>query len=176
MAGLFGHTWTSQYGAAPDGIGGDTWAVALGGLHGWQLAQGLQATMMLGGEWPPSAPRFRALCLGIPEFASMRLNLRAEHAERAPFSILVWRFIDSYSYGKGARERDERLLRDAYDEARAHVMAGGALPEPAAAALEHTPRPFVPASPETVAKAMAEAAAIVGVDLARPNPISEAAQ
>lgn len=163
MAGQFGHSWTSQYGAAPDGIGADVWSRSLAGMTGQQVAAGLRATLLLGSDWPPSAGRFRALCLGIPEFAAVRLDLRNAHAARKPFTILTWNFLDAQRYRNANQDKADKLLREAYDEAKAHVMLGGALPQPAVAEIPHTPRPFVPASPETVARAMAEMAELVGM-------------
>lgn len=61
MAGLFGHRWASSYGAAvdPDGI----WAIALAGLAPAHIRHGLASVVRMGGDWPPSAPEFRKLCL-----------------------------------------------------------------------------------------------------------------
>ncbi len=145
---MFGHTWLSQYGARPDGIGGDTWAAALAGVTGAQLAAGLQATLALGSDYPPSAPRFRALCLGIPSLATVRVELARRDARRSPFVVLVWSHVDAHRYRMADADRADRMLREAYDAAREHVMRGGSMPEPAVELEAPAPTKRTPAPPE----------------------------
>ena len=61
----------------PEGAAADTWAAALAGLTGAQIAEGLRACVAEGEEFPPNAPRFRAMCLGIPSLARVRLEFSA---------------------------------------------------------------------------------------------------
>lgn len=60
MSSMFGHRWTSAYGdeVDPDRV----WAATLAGLTEQQVREGMRACAQRGGEWPPSAPEFRALC------------------------------------------------------------------------------------------------------------------
>ncbi len=62
MTSLYGHRWTSSFGEStdPDGV----WARALEGVTPRQIADGLNAVVRSGLDWPPSAPEFRKLCLG----------------------------------------------------------------------------------------------------------------
>lgn len=173
MAGMFGHTWASQYGAKPDGVGADTWAAALSGVTGAQLAHGLRETLLLASDFPPSAPRFRALCLGIPSFATVRAEIVKRDSERSPFTLLVWRGIDGFAFARADQQKAERMLREAYDHAREHVMRGGALPEPPVAAItaDTAPPPLKLASDETAANALARIAEVLKVGEPEPPVI-----
>lgn len=63
MTSMFGHKWVSSYGAEvdPDKV----WAACLKGISPEQIKSGLNQCASRGLEWPPSAPQFRALCLGL---------------------------------------------------------------------------------------------------------------
>ena len=66
---LYGHKFSAAFGesaANPDGSLTDvaqTWAGALRGITGAQLAAGLRTCIGSGDAWPPSLPEFRAMCL-----------------------------------------------------------------------------------------------------------------
>lgn len=143
MGAAYGHAWASANGASPhnpDGtltIAGDTWAKALSGIDGRQLAAGLEACFVEGAEFPPSAPRFRGMCLGIPSFARVKLEATQPDAQRSPFTRAVWMHVDGYAYRHASSRDAERMLRDAYDIACDERMRGAALPAPAAAEIEH---------------------------------------
>ena len=168
---MFGHTWTSGYGPKPHGIGGDTWAAALGGISGAQLAEGLRATLMLGGEFPPSAPKFRSLCFGIPSIANIRAEFADRNAERTPFATLVWSKLDAHRYRTVDADKAGYMLREAYELARDHVMRGGPLPD-APAGLIAAPVAEVrkPAPPEVAAAYMAELRERLHIDEAQFLP------
>lgn len=160
---MFGHTWTSQYGPKPHGIGGDTWATALGGVTPAQLADGLRATLALGGEFPPSAPKFRAMCFSIPSLAVVRNEILGRDTERTPFGRLVWQHLDTYRARHADADKADRMVRDAYEIAREHVMRGGALPEDPSALIERdAPMPVKPAAPEVVADVAEKLRAVLG--------------
>lgn len=169
MGALFGHTWASQYGVNPNGVSGDTWAAALAGLTGEQIANGLRETLMLGAEFPPSAPLFRALCIGIPTLAATRIEMRAGYPSPSAFTRLVWRFLDGYAYRQSSADKADRLLRDAYALAVDSAMRGEPLPEDVNVFIE-PPRPQerAPAKPETAARHLAEIDEILG-----PKPSDE---
>ena len=60
MQAIYGSRWT----ASIDGIEEDAvreWGRALGEMQPEQVRRGLDS---LSGEWPPTLPEFRALCLG----------------------------------------------------------------------------------------------------------------
>lgn len=63
MTSMFGHRWTGSFGEStdPDGV----WGKALAGVTPRQIADGLNAVLQGGYDWPPSAPEFRKLCLGV---------------------------------------------------------------------------------------------------------------
>lgn len=159
MAAMFGHTWSSQYGASPSGEAGDTWATALGGITPAQIAVGLRAVLASGAEWPPSAPRFRAMCLAIPPIAAVQREMLNNGAERSAFCRLVWQYLDGYRWRLASAADGDRILRGAYDLAHDHVMRGGELPAEPFANLSHESDCRVPASPEVARAAMAQAMA-----------------
>lgn len=161
MAEIYGHRWTSAYGAesGADGAAG-TWAKGLAGVTPAQVANGLNACIASSDPWPPTLPEFRAKCLGIPSLAAVRANPE----QATPFNRLVWQHIDSYRYRRSAAEVADRMLRDAYELAREFVMVGGALPEPSAGEISQEKREHKPASPEVVAAAIASVAEALGID------------
>jgi hypothetical protein len=138
------------------------WREALAGITSRQVACGLSADVMRGAEWPPSSAQFRALCLGIPEFAAVLRELRSRTASRTPFTRLVWQFVDTWRLGQAGAADADRMVRDAYGLAREHVMQGGDLPPALVEIAQHAPPPNKPASPETVAQVKAEMARLFG--------------
>ena len=70
---LYGHKFTSTYGASPLNENGQltdvvrTWATGLAGVTGEQVADGLRACVASGEAWPPSLPEFTAMCRGKKE-------------------------------------------------------------------------------------------------------------
>ncbi len=144
MTGLYGHKWSSSFGDDPRSVGGKEWALTLAGLTRDQLDAGLAVCRTAGEDWPPSAPAFKARCLGIPTLPSVRLD-----RERVtPFTRLVWSYLDGYAMRHAASDKAERMFRDAYELAREHVMAGGDLPEDSSGAIEHVQPTITPATPE----------------------------
>jgi len=162
MADMFGHAWVSQYGANPAGSAADTWGAALASLSPQQLATGLHATLNLGSDFPPSTPRFRALCLGIPTAAAVEHELRTNKGPRSPFLRQTWNYVDSYLFARAEARKAERMLRAAYDMAVEYVMKGGTLPYPIEGELE-APKPErrKAASKETAEAELAKMAALL---------------
>lgn len=124
MNATFPHKWTSALGDNPRATAGMVWAAELAGFTRAQIDAGLSACRNGSDEWPPTLPAFKALCLGIPPFAAVRLD--AERAE--PFTRLVWQHLDGHRYRTSPADKADRLLREAYELAREHVMRGGELP------------------------------------------------
>lgn len=166
MADVYGHRWTSAFGADPSTGAGSTWSIGLAGLTAQQVGQGVQACIASSEPWPPTLPEFRAMCLGIPSFAAVRLE---NGDTRSPFTVLVWQHLDGYAYRQASLERADRMLREAYELAREHVMRGGALPEPPAALVTQEKREVKPASPEVAQAAIAKARELLGAE-ANPTP------
>jgi hypothetical protein len=80
------------------------------------------------------------MCLGVPSLVSIRAEING-NGDRTPFAILV-----------SAKDAD-RMLREAYEDAREFVMRGGALPE-VVGAVAHEEKAFVPVSPDVAEKHM----------------------
>lgn len=164
MGALFGHTWTSQYGDAPAGIAGDTWAAALAGLSGAQVAVGLRETLVLGSEFPPSAPHFRALCFGIPSWPSVKPHMRPGAPPPTAFVRAMWSRIDGWSFQRADADKAERMARDAYETTRESVMRGEQLPvEPVAFIASPVPVAETPATPEVAQRYLREIAEKLGI-------------
>lgn len=161
MLAMYGHTWATAYGEQPEGATAETWASCLAGVSNQQIADGLHACLAEGGEFPPSAPRFRGMCLGIPSLAAVRLELRG--GEHGQFTRAVWGNLDGYRFRQSSADAADRMLRDAYDFTREQVMRGQPLPEPSLAIEQEKPV-FKPASPEVVAAEKAKIAAALGID------------
>lgn len=168
MQAVYGHRWTSGYGAEPDGIAAATWATGLDGLTPAQIAAGLRACLASGEGWPPALPEFRALCLGIPDFASVQREMRGG-APVTGFGLLVWQSIDGWAYRHADTVAATRMLRSAYDEAREFVIGGGVVPTPARDVLDAAPRQMQPASPEAARRALDEIASMLGPAPAAPD-------
>lgn len=172
MTALYGHAWASAHGASvtrsPDDarltIDGETWQRALAGVTGQQFAAGLDACITEGGEFPPSAPRFRAMCLGIPPFARVKLETTMADAARSPFTRFVWGFVDGYAFRQADMRAADALLRAAYDVAVEARMHGAELPASAAElAAPGKPQPK-PADPAVAARHLASIARMFGSD------------
>ena len=177
MAALYPTLWVRDLGASPiDGSGsltvpGDTWAKGLSGLTGEQLAAGLRTCATRGGDFPPSVATFRSYCLSIPSLSAVQRELANENSDRSGFAVLVWQGIDGYAYRRAEGKAADRMLKDAYDDARERVMAGEAPPPPRVALPPPAAPVARPASPEVAKAALAEMARTIGAmpDL-RPEP------
>lgn len=167
MAEVYGHRWTSAYGEDPETGAGETWAKGLSGVSPKQMAAGLSSCVASADPWPPTLPEFRARCLGIPALAAVRLDI----AKAQPFTQLVWQHLDGYRYSQAPAEQADRLLREAYELAREHVMRGGALPRVTGQLKNEGQRPPVmPGTREArdarIEQARADAALAAGEDAA----------
>lgn len=151
FAARYGRTWTNQYGTsdAAMAIAYAEWGETLGGLTRAQVQHGIKIDADRASEFPPSSPAFKAMCLGIPSFAAMRYEMTHGNEARTPFGLLCWRFVDTFRLRQADQREADKLARDAYELAKAHVMAGGELPEVHELLAEPEPADRKPASPET---------------------------
>lgn len=63
MTRIYGHAWVSGYGAEDDG----TWLTGLRHCTPQMIGHGIDRCIELrAGDWPPSLPEFRRLCMDIP--------------------------------------------------------------------------------------------------------------
>lgn len=164
MGARYGHAWASQYASADEDVSRllyAEWTSTLAGLDDDDIARGLEADVLRGERWPPSAPEFAALCRGIPSLAKVQFAMRKERLD-SPFTRLVWQKLDAFQYRRATRGDASRLVAEAYELAREHVMRGLPLPPDAAGELEHKPEPKTPAREETVQAAFAQMHAAVG--------------
>jgi hypothetical protein len=148
MTALYGHAWLSVHGPSPqssDGtltIHGETWSKVLSGLSGTQLGHGLEACITSGREFPPSAPRFRSMCLQLPSFISLKAQfdaVRYQEKDAGPFARLVCQFLNYDSYRYGDKKTSDKALKEAYELASEQLMRGGSYPPEPVAAISNAP-------------------------------------
>lgn len=169
MGEIFGaHRWTSSYGEDATRGAGRTWAKALGGLTPQHLALGIEACITRGEDWPPPLPEFRAMCLGVPSLAECSALIRAQIP--TPFTRLAWQNLDAFRFRRADAREADRLIRDAYNLARDHVLQGGQLPPEPSGEITQEQHEVKPAAPSTVAAALAEIDAALGVERAMGEP------
>jgi len=182
MISVWGHKFSSHNGELPvDDFGELTvgalfWAKGLAGFGESTIMAGIQKAMMDGNTWPPNLPEMRLLCMGVPSLADVRHDLKADSGTRKPFTRLVWQFIDGYQHRNASTDAAGRMVRDAYELARDHVIRGGALPSVAAGELtQDGPAPLEVAAPEVVCAHMAEARELLGraPQPSPPRPMAE---
>ena len=147
MTSQFGHRWTSSYGDNPRSIPGREWASVLAGLTRAQIDVGFEATRIAGSEWPPSAPHFLEMCLGIPSWAEVNHHIR-QGGDLCCFSRAVWKDLDTFLWRQACHERADRILREAYERVRGRVMAREILPDPPMAEISHEQLKYKPVSPD----------------------------
>ncbi len=158
MTAIYGHRWTSAYGADPATGAGQVWGEGMIGLTPRQIRTGAAACRDGHGPadgWPPTLPQFRELCLGLPPLAEVRAELADRDGERTPFGLLVARSLDMWAYRQADARTAERMLGEAYAAARAHVLAGGELPVVLPALPDDSDRLTPWASPEVAGAALA---------------------
>lgn len=169
MVSIYGHRWISAYGADQAEGSGAAWAKGLAGLTPAQVGRGVDECVVATDPWPPTLPQFRGMCLGIPPFAAVRLD--AERVE--PFTRLVWQHLDGHRYRSSPADKADRLLREAYELAREHVMRGGALPEESEA-LEHEKPEIHVAPPESAAEHLERIRGLLGLSRSEAEHLGEA--
>lgn len=160
MASIYGHRWNSSYGDMSEHADGrltttgDTWRRGLLGITPAQIAVGLNSCIVSAEPWPPTLPEFRALCLGVPSLASVRSAVHAPN--RDPFVRQLWTYLDWYALRTADARSYDRLISNAYEQAREFVMRGGTLPEPSEELPAPEPREYRPASDAVVASCTQE--------------------
>lgn len=164
MIGAFGHKWTSSHGELPvekseEGTRtltrtGAIWQRGLFGCDDAMVRRGFETCIQRPDEWPPSLPAFRRMALGIPSLAQVKADLRnsAMAHERAPFTRLVWSYVDSYAFARADERRVDRLLAEAFENAVDWVLRGNPLPDASRPLAPPPPEPRTEPKPETVAR------------------------
>lgn len=162
MSGLFGNAWTSTYGDNPRSAAGAEWAKTLTGLNRSHIDAGLDGCRSAGSDWPPSAPRFLAMCRGIPSFARVSNELAKSPENWSAFTRAVRNNLDEFIYRNSSTKDARRLLQDAYDVVNDMVMRGDPLPEPVPF-LSSEERPIVLASRDQAHRRWADIAQVLGL-------------
>lgn len=126
MTAAFGHRWTSIHGDNFAETSGRIWAIQLAGLGQRAIARGLEQAVKC--EWPPVLADFKGMCLGVLPLATVKLQRAGKASDQHPFTILVGRFVDYHLHRMADDVKQERMLQAAWEQAREHLLAGGALP------------------------------------------------
>ena len=112
MGAIYGHRWSSSYGLTDIG---DTWAIGLASMTPEQIGVGITACIKSGDEWPPSLPKFRAMCLEIPALSKVSRNIFSRRVKDDPFTEIVWSNIDHYRFGQSSAKEGEKMIKAAYE-------------------------------------------------------------
>lgn len=169
MAARYSHAWTSQFATTGDDNGARTlelvaaeWSETLAGITDIELREGFAVDARRGDHWPPSAPEFAAMCRGVPPLGAVKFQLRKFGATHSRFTRLVWTFVDSFALKRADARLADKLLGEAYEQARDHVMRALPMPIEPSGVLPCEPEPRTPAKPETVRKALDQMAVALG--------------
>jgi len=150
---VYGPKWTSRAGELPvddDGmltVAGGVWSRGLDGLPHAAIMRALDRHARVS-AWPADMSDLRALSMGVPSLAEVKLILLRDEAMKPSFVVLVFQHLDFYNWKMADQRAADRMLADAYATARDHVLLGGELPEVKAALESPEKRKPVPAAPE----------------------------
>lgn len=126
MTAAFGHRWTSVHGDNFAETSGRIWAIELAGFGQRAIQRGLDVAVKL--EWPPVLAEFKGYCVGVLPLATVKAQLAGPASAQHPFTVLVGRFIPHYEWRHADAARQEKILQQAWEQAREHLLAGGAMP------------------------------------------------
>ncbi len=129
MVVAYGGKWTREHTDDPKSPDGIAWSAELRDLNREQIERGLETCRKSPDEWPPSIGQFRAMCLGIPPFATVKRETLRPHDERSKFTRAVWARVDHYQHRIASVRDGDRMLLEAYEQVRDAVMRGEPLPD-----------------------------------------------
>lgn len=171
MTAAFGHRWTSIHGDNFAETSGRIWAIQLAGLGQRAIARGLDQAVKC--EWPPVLADFKGMCLGVLPLATVKLQRAGKASDQHPFTILVGRFVDYHLHRMADDVKQERMLQTAWEQAREHLLGGGALPAYIPAEQQLTAedeRPPPPPIMLTSTQAMEEIRRALRIPEKKPEP------
>lgn len=148
----YGPKWTSRAGDLPIDedanltIAGGVWARGLAGLSRAAVLGALERHARVS-AWPAELAELRALAMGIPSMAEVKLLLHRDEPVKPPFVVLIFQHLDFYAWRMADQRSADRMLADAYAVARDHVLLGGELPTVRGQLEAPESRKPVPASP-----------------------------
>ena len=171
MTAAFGHRWTSIHGDNFAETSGRIWAIQLAGMGQRAIQRGLDQAVRL--DWPPVLADFKGMCLGVLPLPTVKLQREGTASDQHPFTILVGRFVHHHEWRMADPVRQERMLLQAWEQAREHVLSGGALPAYTPATRQLTAEDERPAPPPimvTAHEAMAEIRRTLRIPEKKPEP------
>lgn len=113
---IYGHRWTSSYGEKDDG----TWLEGLRGLTATHLAKGINRMINRCGDWPPTLPVFRRLCMDHPDMDEA-IDRAMRQTCSGPVPKAMRRKIGSWDLNHLPERELRRKLESVYNETVAQV-------------------------------------------------------
>ena len=160
MTRIYGHRWTSAFGAKDD----STWLRGLRDMTPAQVGHGLsRCATHRADSWPPTLPEFRALCtptaedLGLPTpDAAYREAALADrdHQWSHPAVFAAAQAAGLFELRTLPEAKSRPLFEWAYEIVTRRVLAGEQFAAPIPQALEKLPTPTRPDVAETALTAM----------------------
>ncbi len=173
MTAAFGHRWTSIHGDNFAETSGRIWAIELAGLGQRAIQRGLDQAVRE--TWPPVLADFKGMCLGVLPLNTVKLQREGKASDQHPFTILVGRFVSYAEWRMADPVRQERMLQAAWEQAREHILAGGAMPEYTPASQQLTAEDELPAPPPimmTSHEAMQQIRQVLRIPDKPPEPVA----
>ena len=164
MARIYGHRWTSAFGAKDD----STWLRGLRGVTPEQLGTGLAVCVRRADPWPPTLPEFLVLCtptaadfgLPAPDVAYHEAAMAdRDHRWSHPAVHVAAQAVGFFKLRTLSEAKSWPLFERAYEIVVRRVLTGEQFAAPVPQALEKLP---TPARPETVQSALASMRAALG--------------
>ena len=164
MARIYGHRWTSAFGAKDD----STWLRGLRGVTPEQLGVGLAVCVRRADPWPPTLPEFLVLCtptagdfgLPTPDAAYREAALADRgHSWSHPVVYVAAQAVGFFKLRTLPEAKSWPLFERAYEIVVRRALAGEQFAAPVPQALEKLP---TPARPETVQCALASMRVALG--------------
>lgn len=171
MTSAFGHRWTSVHGDNFAETSGRIWAIELAGFGQRAIQRGLDRAVKC--EWPPVLAEFKGMCIGVLPLATVKAQRAGKASDQHPFTILVGRFVPYHEWRMADPVAQDRMLQAAWDQAREHLLAGGAMPSYTPAEQQLTAedeRPPPPPIMMTSHQAMEEIRRALHIPEAQPEP------
>ena len=117
MAAVYGRTWTGQYAGETAKVASAAWGDGLFDLTDEHLEAGKRATLKRYGDWPPSLPEFRRLCLELGGDADALLAAMNQDRDH-PIGRYIVAGISSWDWNHMTTEALEKRCRAGLEEAR----------------------------------------------------------
>ena len=117
MAAVYGRTWSGQYAGETAKVAIAAWGDGLYDLTDEHLEAGKRATLKRHGDWPPSLPEYRRLCLGLGSDADA-VEAAMNRARDHPIGRYIAGGITSWDWSNLSTKDLEKRCRGGLEDAR----------------------------------------------------------